>query len=545
MRYLATILVVIGLVVGNGISASEARSQEISASDYLPETLPLDHAVCFRVDGEGRLDFPALLDRFAVVPELTSQLEVLGWSDGAYRQFGCDAPPAGRTGWIDISVHRFADAGSATAAVPLFANAWPTATSLQPVAAPDLGDSSWAVTGPASNGTEYTLYASTGPLVFRVSGVAPVGDPAPDVVQVTTGLLLGSDAVALHQTRSQEALTPAATPLPAYPTSTNLAYAIQDLGTGNGNASLARSINRRGQVLWTWGTTRDPMSGLYSDPHQVISWNGMSTDLTALGLEQAIAINDLGIVLGSARDQGLLYWPDSGTVEALPGFDQDAYPRAINDLGIVTGNVGGRAVIADGSRRVELPVASGFGFLEPTAINDAGDVAGTVRASRTDESGQRAVLVADGGVTVLDAAPGAETSSAADLNDAGQLVGNPGVVGMREMHEYGRAFLSDAATGITVDIGTLPGYQNSVATAINGAGQVVGYAWLPVNDADPIRTPYLYDHRTGVMTDLNLLIPQDSGWQLVDAFDISDAGQIVGQGLIDGEMHAFVLTPVR
>jgi probable HAF family extracellular repeat protein len=29
----------------------------------------------------------------------------------------------------------------------------------------------------------------------------------------------------------------------------------------------------------------------------------------------------------------------------------------------------------------------------------------------------------------------------------------------------------------------------------------------------------------------------------VDAFDINDAGQIVGRGLIGGEMHAFVLTP--
>ena len=57
------------------------------------------------------------------------------------------------------------------------------------------------------------------------------------------------------------------------------------------------------------------------------------------------------------------------------------------------------------------------------------------------------------------------------------------------------------------------------------------------------RSAYLYDHRTGVMTDLNQLIPQGSGWYLVDAFDINDAGQIVGRGLIGGEMHAFVLTP--
>lgn len=472
MRHFATILVLIGFVVGKGIS-SEASAQEILASDYLPE-----------------------------------------------------------------------DAAAATAAAPLSADARPPAMNLQPVAAPDLGNSSWELTGPASNGSEYTLYASTGSRELRVTGVAPVGDPGPDVAGVTTGLWPGSGAVALFQAQSQEALGPAATPPPAYPTSMNPAYAIRDLGTGDGNASLARSINQRGQVLWTWGTTQDPMSGLYSDLHHVISWNGMSTDLTSLGLESVIAINDPGFVLGSARDHGLLYQPDSGTVKALSGFEQDAYPQAINNMGMVTGNVGGRPVIADGSRLVELPVAPGFGFLEPAAINDAEDVAGTVRTSRTDDSVQRAVLIADGGVTVLDAAPGAEGSSAADLNDAGQLVGNPGVVGMKEMHQYGRAFLYDAATGITEDIGTLPGYQNSVATAINNAGQVVGYAWRPVNDADPVRAPYLYDHRTGVMADLNLLIPQDSGWQLIDAFDISDAGQIVGQGLIDGEMHAFVLTPV-
>ena len=38
------------------------------------------------------------------------------------------------------------------------------------------------LTGPAPNGTEYTLYASGGPLLFRVTGVAPMGyTPALDV----------------------------------------------------------------------------------------------------------------------------------------------------------------------------------------------------------------------------------------------------------------------------------------------------------------------------------------------------------------------------
>ena len=58
--------------------------------------------------------------------------------------------------------------------------------------APRIGDITSALTGPASNGTEYTLYMSTGSLLFRVTGVAPAGDPAPDVQQVMVGVLAGS-----------------------------------------------------------------------------------------------------------------------------------------------------------------------------------------------------------------------------------------------------------------------------------------------------------------------------------------------------------------
>jgi probable HAF family extracellular repeat protein len=60
-----------------------------------------------------------------------------------------------------------------------------------------------------------------------------------------------------------------------------------------------------------------------------------------------------------------------------------------------------------------------------------------------------------------------------------------------------------------------------------------------------MRRAYLYDHRTGVLSDLNQLIPQASAWQSLEAFAISNAGQIVGLGLIDGEKHGFVLTPSR
>jgi hypothetical protein len=46
-----------------------------------------------------------------------------------------------------------------------------------------------------------------------------------------------------------------------------------------------------------------------------------------------------------------------------------------------------------------------------------------------------------------------------------------------------------------------------------------------------------------VMTDLNTLIPADSGWYLQSALSIDDAGEIVGYGTINGNAHAFLAIP--
>jgi probable HAF family extracellular repeat protein len=46
------------------------------------------------------------------------------------------------------------------------------------------------------------------------------------------------------------------------------------------------------------------------------------------------------------------------------------------------------------------------------------------------------------------------------------------------------------------------------------------------------------------MSDLNSLIPPNSGWTLSEAFGINDTGQITGTGAINGATHAFLLNPV-
>lgn len=101
------------------------------------------------------------------------------------------------------------------------------------------------------------------------------------------------------------------------------------------------------------------------------------------------------------------------------------------------------------------------------------------------------------------------------------------------------------------DIGTLPGYEFSVAQAINEKGCVVGDVFTgtlykPIFEGGslaPSSHGVLYSD--GVLIDLNTLIPAGSGWELKTANDINDKCQIVGTGYYKGSKYliGYVLTP--
>jgi probable HAF family extracellular repeat protein len=319
------------------------------------------------------------------------------------------------------------------------------------------------------------------------------------------------------------------------------AYSITDLGTGQGDWSAARALNNLGDVLWTWGTALDANHGLITDAQQVLRI--ASRDQT-LEVQSPIALNDSGTVLVSQGSRGLLLDPAVGILEPIPMFESDGWPADLNDAGVVTGHSGSQALVVGDQGAKVLPIPNGYGYAFPTAINNSGDVAGRVQLSRTDDSDQRAVLYDTSAVMVLDGAPGASTSSATDLNDSGQVVGHAGRVGMHSIQLPGRAFVYDANTGRMIDLGTLPGDTISGALAINNSGQVVGFSWRPIEGLPAIRRAFVYDLSTETMLDLNTLIPAESGWELLEARDINDAGQIVGEGRINGETHAFLLSPI-
>jgi probable HAF family extracellular repeat protein len=92
-------------------------------------------------------------------------------------------------------------------------------------------------------------------------------------------------------------------------------------------------------------------------------------------------------------------------------------------------------------------------------------------------------------------------------------------------------------------LGTIEGRSDSRGASVNSAGDVVGWAdRAAVGSGLPIA--FLF--RRGAMQNLNTLIPAGSGWHLLYAASINDAGQILCDGIRrgDGARRLCLLTPI-
>jgi probable HAF family extracellular repeat protein len=312
---------------------------------------------------------------------------------------------------------------------------------------------------------------------------------------------------------------------------TRFYYSITDLGTLGGSESYAMSINDMGQIVGASQTSN-------GDSQAFLWQGGAMTDIgTAAGYNNSIAIdiNNAGQVLGGTTSQApvLVSSPflwSNNTITTLPD-PEICFASGINDaeqivgLCIIVGtNYASAVFLPGGSIILDLPSSA-------YDINNSGQVVGAFNPEIVDvntNNDYEAFLWQDGTATELGTL-GGTNSVAYAVNDVGQVVGKA----QNTTGDF-HAFFWD---GAMQDLGTLANYTSSVAYGINNKGRVVGTA------TNSSGSSHAFVRLNNGMRDLNNLIPANSGWELIEARDINNNGRIVGYGTVNGENHAFVLTP--
>lgn len=200
-----------------------------------------------------------------------------------------------------------------------------------------------------------------------------------------------------------------------------------------------------------------------------------------------------------------------------------SYAYSVNDAGQVVGTAGQRAVLFDttgGGNNLYLPSTADNPHGVARSVNNSGEIVG--------QYAHQAACVFDptGGGAIINLGPSG--SFAYDISNTGQIVGSIVASG------YSRAARFDVTSdpiGI-VDLGALPGYNQSYARSINDSGQIVGYALPPTGG---LARPVLFDPSgSGSNVDLGTL-----GGTSGSARSINNLGQIVGIAVTgSGDSHA-------
>jgi len=322
------------------------------------------------------------------------------------------------------------------------------------------------------------------------------------------------------------------------------AYVVTDLGTLGGPSSAAYDINESGRVVgWAKnaGDPNFPNDPAYQYKRGFLYEDGVMSGIGTLGGDEswAYGVNESGQIAGEALAFGALnfkrafFWEDGVMTDLGTLGGPYAFAWDINDVGQVVGSAApdqfqGQAFLWQDGVMTDLGTLGGNSSYA-YGINNAGQVVGWARY--TTNTKRHAFLWQSGVMTDLGTF-GGTLSEGWDINQAGQ------VVGWAETSS-GAWHAFKWESGVLSDLGTLGG-THSLAYGINDRGAVVGKSYT---EGDPgTYAAFLWDGEA--LVNLNSLIDPNLGWVLNQGRSINNLGQIVGAGTIDGESHAFLMTPI-
>lgn len=327
-------------------------------------------------------------------------------------------------------------------------------------------------------------------------------------------------------------------------------YDVKDVGAlssdPNDSYSQGLGINRAGWVVGGSDLSYNLTAFL---------WDGTTMRaLSAPPQSLAEGIDDTGRVVGDAGTPPLTLhatlWLPNGVEQdlgTLPGGVSSG-AMDINNSGQVTGNSD------DGTASYPNTVYHAFIWTATGGMEDLGTFGGTYSIGLAiNELGQivgYSIRSVEGyhafswtrtlGMVDLGTLRGGTYSAAEGINDLGEIVG------------WSDSAEGSAANGIMYAVmwkkrghirylGMLRGDSYSFATATNNAGQIVGESG---RDSGAQSRAVIWNGQ-GRIRDLNQQLCGNSGWLLRSARGINSSGQITGYGTINGQTHAFLLTPQR
>jgi probable HAF family extracellular repeat protein len=299
-----------------------------------------------------------------------------------------------------------------------------------------------------------------------------------------------------------------------------LTYRIYPLGDlDEGGQTSANAVNTHGSVA---GVT--PIDG---KPAAVV-WNeGIATHIP-LGPDQtevANGINNAGTVVGMIVQNDFTqhaYSWNGKSVTLLPGLDAQA--TAINNAGEIAGYTTAKgaqqATIWNGGQATVLDIPGAIQS-SVNAINNHGDVVGDY----FDGTSTHAFIDHNGKISELLSAD-ASGNAAIAINDKDQVVVKSTGKFFTDAVRWQNGALQQQST-------PLSGGNFVEAYGINDSGSIVGFS--------AAAGPTLWNE--GVPTNLNTLLPANSGWQIGGADAINNRGQIIGIGDFKHQTETFIMTP--